>query len=106
MIKMLSDPSEIYFLLEKTGRLFDDFSSDHVLGFDRDDDFYVVLYTAKDRKFTCFIAESVLQDNDTFPLLMEKLQDECPDACRETALKIVEHRMHSKNNSGFYFDAH
>ena len=110
MISTSNDNEQIYFLLEASGNLFSDFSMDRVLAFDREDDFCVVVYSSAGRNFLAFTAKDHLQQTDALPALLGAIQEHSQDraaaALLEQAAKLVEDRMHSKNNSRFYFDAH
>jgi hypothetical protein len=107
MIKVLQDHSEIYFMMEKAETLFTDFSIDHVAAFDREDDFCLVVYTASQRCFLCFVAEDSRQQTDVLAGLIEKVQEYGEEGkWKEEALRIIEHRLHSNDNSRFFFDAH
>lgn len=110
MLKISTDNSLIYVFLEKCGQLPVDFSIDKVQIFDHDDDFYLVVYSAFNRNFILFEAQNYLQQSDALPTLLNTLQEYSnitfPEHMIEKAMKLVENKMHSKNNSRFFFDAH
>lgn len=110
MIKISTDNSLIYALLEECGQLPIDFSIDKIQVFDHNDNFYLVIYSAIDRDFILFEAQNYLQQSDELPVLLNTLQDysnsSFPDHLIEKAMKLVENKLHSKNNSRFFFDAH
>jgi len=110
MITILENNEEIYSLLEHTENLFTDFSLDKVLAFENEDDFCVVLYASSNRNFRAFIAAAYLQQTEALPVLLETIQEYPQEnvsaALLEEAAKMVEDKMHSQNNSRFYFDAH
>lgn len=110
MISLIEDNTTIYFLLEKTNVLFDDFSKDHVIGFDHEDDFCIAIYISETRNFLAFVSKGHMQNTNSFPELMEMVQKTVyigiSEKQTEKALEIIENRMLSKNNSRFYFDAH
>jgi hypothetical protein len=108
MIKTITDPSEVWFLLEKAGVHISDFLVDHLLAFELEDDFCIVNYSAADRSFICFFAENAGQDVSLFAAMMNAVQDQGngSEKWRSDALKLIEHKLHSKNNQRFFFDAH
>ncbi len=105
-----SNNTEIYYLLEKANVLFSDFMIDHVVAFDHEDDFLVVIYTHENRNFTSFVAENYLQYSDALPSLLGEVQEYDITIISvfliEEGIKLIENKMHSKNNARFYFDAH
>ncbi|MGZ4056219.1 MAG: hypothetical protein ACXVDZ_17485 [Bacteroidia bacterium] len=110
MINVLKDNSLIYELLEKSGALFTDFSGDKVVAFDHEDNFHIVIYSSSSRNFILFTAKDYLQHVNSFPELINAIQ-ECAvpsihSSLIEQAIKLTENKMHSKNNSRFFFDAH
>ena len=110
MITILTDNVEIYQLLEKREILFEDFFSDKLILFDFEDDCYLVIYSSSTRNFISFKAESFLQEINALPSLIDKIQDYSDDSIppfiRNEAIKLIENKMHTKNNNRFYFDAH
>ena len=105
---IITDNSIIYGLLESSNRLFSDFSADRVLVFEHDDDFFAVFYTAVNRDFTAYAAPGFRQRPDALPELLQVVQDaqSIPQQLRNAAVLLVEHELHSQNNSRFFFDAH
>jgi hypothetical protein len=109
MATILKDNTRIYFLLEKANMLFDDFTIDHVVAFDLEDDFYVIVYTSANKNFVCFSGEGYLQNRNILASLIQYVQeynDTDGGHLYEKAVKLIEEKMYSKNNSGFFFDAH
>lgn len=109
MINVINGNLSVYFLLEKANLLFEDFSIDHVICFDQDDDFCVVIYTAEKRNFNALIAKNYLQNNDSLPELTGityEMSGSISEKLIEKAVGFIEDKMHVKNNSCFYFDAH
>lgn len=110
MIKIITDNSEIYHFLESNGNMLNDFFADKVLLIEQDDDCYVILFSSVSRNFILFKAENYLQETDALPILLNTLQEypdnTIPSHLIEEAMKLVENKMHSKNNSRFFFDAH
>jgi len=110
-MKQSDDNTEIYYLLEKCGQLPADFSIDKVIAFDFKDDFCIVFYNAQDRNFILFKAQNYIQTADALPHLLNEIMDYSAAAdfnpsLIDEAIKCIENKMHSKNNSRFYFDAH
>ncbi|HEY0030956.1 MAG TPA: hypothetical protein VGC65_09380 [Bacteroidia bacterium] len=109
MLSISTENDSIYFLMERADVLFSDFSIDHIVAFDHDDNFQLVIYTFKNKNFICFSAEAYLEDSDALPALLQLIQeyaDANPSALLEKAMKILENKLHSENNGRFYFDAH
>ena len=110
MIKIITDNSFIYTLLEHAEQLPNDFTLDKVLAFDLEDDFCLVLYTSADRNFVCFKTINYLQESNTLIDLQDKVQEYFIDTINATqineSLQIIENKIHSKNSYRFYFDAH
>ncbi|CAN5400911.1 hypothetical protein BH10BAC1_BH10BAC1_04730 [soil metagenome] len=109
-MKKAQDNSEIYYLLETCRQLPADFSIDKVISFDAEDDFYIVFYTAKDRNFNLFKAKNYIQITDALPHLLNEIMDysdaDLYASMIDEAIRFIEDKIHSKNNSRFYFDAH
>ncbi|MFL5763488.1 MAG: hypothetical protein ACJ77K_06045 [Bacteroidia bacterium] len=108
MIEQLTDHAEVWYLLEKANAIPPDFSVDHVLAFDLGDDFYIVRYDASVRSFCCFIARSVLHNVNVLAEMIVCVQEWEPagERWKEQAVKLIEHKLHAKNNTRFFFDAH
>jgi hypothetical protein len=110
MIQLSTANEWVYTLLEKANGLPLHFNADYVFCFDKEDDLYLVMYTFSNRNFICFTALDYLHDNNALIDLMEAIQDYSLNKINvtivEEALKIIENKMHSKNNGRFYFDAH
>ena len=110
MVQTSTDNNLIFALLEKSEQLPKDFHSDKVIAFDNEDDFCIVIYTSNNRNFICFTAQNYLQENDALIHLLDKIQEysfaDVPSRLIDEALQIIENKMHTKNNSKFYFDAH
>lgn len=109
MIIIDTDNVKIYDLLENTGNLFSDFSSDKAVMFDSEDDFYVVLFLSASRNFISFKAENYLQKTDALASLLEEICDytdpALPVSLVDQAVRLIENKLNS-DNSHFYFDAH
>ena len=110
MIHSSVNNSEIYVLLEKNEQMLVDFSIDKVIAFDEEDDFHIVIYSAESRNFLLFTAKECVHDTNAFPELINCLQEYSDSSFHSSllayALKLSENRMHSKNISRFFFDAH
>jgi hypothetical protein len=108
VISISEDSSAIYFLLEKLDIRIVDFSIDHTLAVDVEDDFLVIFYLSAETKFISFTAVSSLQDKNVLPDLLSKIQDfnKLSKGLQSKGVRMVEDKIHSKNNSQFYFDAH
>ena len=110
MIVISEDNIKIYQLLENAEELFTDFSIDKVIAFDQEDNFHIVIYSAVSRNFISFTAKDFIQNTNAFPDLINSIQEFSNSAVHssllEQAVKLTENKMHSKNNSRFFFDAH
>lgn len=110
MITISTDNTQVFQLLENSSTLFEDFSSDKVVLFDFEDDCYLVVYLSSTRNFTSFKAENYLQEIDALPSLIDEIQDYSNSSISSfisnEAIKLIENKMHTKNNNRFYFDAH
>lgn len=110
MISISTDNSEIFQLLEDTENLHFNFSADGAFLFEVGEDCYLVLYSASTRNFCSFKAENWLQLTDALPSLLETVQDYnahgFSPSLVATGARLVENKLHSKNNSRFFFDAH
>jgi hypothetical protein len=110
MITTSQDNTEIYYLLEKNQQLPSVFSIDKVIAFNEEDDFCVVFFSAETRNFISFTAKDYLQIVDSLPNLLNEIMDHLTNKFHPTmideAIKCVENKMNSKNNSRFFFDAH
>jgi hypothetical protein len=110
MNRTIKDNNEIYDLLEKAAALFSDYSIDHVKELEYEDSFYVIVYLSAGRDFIAFEGRNYLQDKNVLPGMLQEMQDlpekEIPEYLLLQAIQLVESRIHSKDNSRFYFDAH
>ncbi|MCW3102540.1 MAG: hypothetical protein JWO09_980 [Bacteroidetes bacterium] len=110
MNKVINDSHAIYFLLEQANALPGDYSIDHVNELEHEGSFYVIVYHAVNRSFIAFESQGYLQDKNVLPGMLQLLQDlpaaELPEELLQQAIKLVENKIHSKDNSRFYFDAH
>ena len=106
----LEKNTALYYLLDELDCLPTDFSIDKVISFDNQDDFYIVFYLSKERRFVSFIAKEYLQIVDSLPNLLNEIVDysagEIHPSLIDEAINHIESKMHSKNNNRFYFDAH
>jgi hypothetical protein len=110
MINVISDSASIYFLLEQKDIPIKDFSKDWVIGCDDADTFYLIMYNSATKKLRAFFSEDHLQNNTVFPEFIEMFQNMTEDnvigKLAEKAIRIIEDKMYSKNNSRLYFDGH
>lgn len=110
MISVSTDNSEIYGFLEKSEQLFPDFSMDKVLLFEYEDDYCLIIFLASSRNFILFKAQNYLQESGALPDLLNTLlgfsDGNISSDSLDQAIKLIENKIHSKNNSRFYFDAH
>ena len=109
MIKTISDNETIYFLLEETEMLLKDFNADAVIPLDKDDDFYVIVYTGSARKFFALVAEGCRQDHCLLYEMLDKAEEirtKDSTLITDEVIKIIQEKIHSMDNSHFYFDAH
>lgn len=110
MIKVSTDNEFIYSVLEKSSQLPREFDLSKVFGFDDMDDFCLVVYQSTSRDFILFRADNYIQNKDILVDLMEAVQEfsfhDYAGELKNEAIKLVENKLHSKNNSRFFFDAH
>ena len=110
MISYSKDNTAIYNFLEKAEKLLVDFSIDKVISFDNEDDFCIVIYTAKSRNFILFEAKNYLQEINCLPELINILHEysnpDIKSSLVELSINHIENQMHSQNNFRFFFDAH
>lgn len=110
MIEISTDNTFIYTKMEKANALPLRFDLDDVIAFDQDDNFYVSIYLSNTRNFICFIASEYIQENNSLIYLQQVVENysemEIPVALVDKALELIEHKMHTKNSSRFFFDAH
>lgn len=110
MIEQSTDNNLIYVLLEKADALPHRFDVDTVLAFDQEECFYVVLYLSENRNFILFKAEDYLQDNNALIYMQQIIENynanEIPVFLIDEALQLIEHKMHTKKNNRYFFDAH
>jgi hypothetical protein len=110
MIAVSADNVKIYGLLEAKALLPLNFHQGQVIDFDEDEDYCLVVFSSVNRNFILFRAENYLEKADTLVELSELLQENrMPGFSRdlmEKAARRVEEKLHSKNNSRFFFDAH
>ncbi len=110
MIELSTDNSLIYSVLEKADALPHRFDVDTVLAFDQEECFYVVLYLSDNRNFISFKAKDFLQDNNALIYMQQFVENyntnEIPVLLIDEALQLIEHKMHTKKNNRYFFDAH
>lgn len=110
MIITSTDNEFIYSFLEKKMQLPLAFETDKVYDFDDKDDYCLIIYISSCRNFIFFKIENYLQDNNSFLELMEAIQEfsnkEFSIVLKNQTCRLVENKLHSKNNSRFFFDAH
>lgn len=110
MISISSDNQNIYTILESNELLFSDFDADQVIAFDKENDFYVVIYQGGKRDFVLFCAEKYLKEAYVLRSLIDKLEDMddgmIPKHLIEKAVRITEEKLLSLNSPNLYFDAH
>ena len=80
------------------------------IAFCQGDDFCIVFFVAKKRNFVSFTAQNYLQITDSLPNLLNEIMDysneDFHSSMIDKAIKCIENKMQSKNNSRFFFDAH
>lgn len=107
---MSIDNEIIYSFLEKKMQLPLSFETDKVYDFDDNEDYCLIIYISSCRDFIFFKIENYLQDNNVLIELMEAIQEFSTDnfsiVLKNEAIRLVENKLHSKNNSRFFFDAH
>lgn len=110
MIEISVDNNLIYALVEKADALPQRFDVDAVLAFDLEDSFYVVIYLSDSRNFISFKAKEYLQDNNALIYMQQVVENdnthEIPVLLIDEALQLIEHKMHTKKNNRYFFDAH
>lgn len=110
MIDVSTDNNLIYSVLEKANKLPTRFDLDHVFAFDVEDFFYVIIYLANNRNFICFSVGDFLLDSNKLIYMQQVVESysekEISLKLAEEALQLIEHKMHTKNNTTYFFDAH
>ena len=110
MIKLSVDNEFIYSFLEKKMQLPLAFETDKVYDFDDNDDYCLIIYISSCRDFVFFKIENYLQDNNALVELMEAVQEFSNEAfsivLKNQTCRLIENKLHSNNNSRFFFDAH
>ncbi len=110
MINILQNNELIYSFLEEKSQLPLAFDFSQVIGFDDEDDFCLYAYNSDNRNFILFKAENYVQNKDILVDLIESVQEFSsnvfPIDLQQVAIKLIEDKLHSKNNSRFFFDAH
>jgi hypothetical protein len=108
MISFSNNNTEIYSLLEEKEKLFKDFETDHVLGFDDGDDFYLIIYQAHNRDFLMWKVTGVRQSNAEMIMLDEEVEayEGLSVSVQENAMQLIEDRIICGGGNQFYFDAH
>ncbi len=110
MIHFSTNNSEIYQLLETANQLPEIYSESCVFTFDSKGQFHLIIYSSATRDFFLFSGNDPMQDPDVLPellnLLLETPSSVIPVELTERAVTLIEDRIHSGKNSGFYFDAH
>jgi hypothetical protein len=109
MNRIINDNQIVFQLLEECDALFDNYNADRVLEVEHGDSLYIVLYTSANRNFVAFEGLEFKQKVDSLPALLQLVQEYKGNVTSEMlhdAVKIIEYRIHSGNNSNFYFDAH
>lgn len=110
MVEIYTDNTFIYSEMEKANVLPVRFDIDSVITFDKDDNFYVSIYLSNSRNFICFVAHEYIQDNNSLISMQQVIESysekKISVSLIEKALELIEHKMHTKNSSRFFFDAH
>ncbi len=110
MVDVSTDNSLIYSVLENADALPLRFDIDNVFTVDQDDCFFLVIYLSEDRNFISFKAKDYLHDNNALIFLQQVVENydkiEIPVNIVDEALQLIEHKMHTKSNNRYYFDAH
>lgn len=110
MIITSTDNEFIYSFLEKRRQLPIAFETDKVYDFDDNDAYLLIIYISSSRDFVFFKIENYLQDNNALIGLIEAVQEFSNEkmsiVLKNEAIRLVENKLHSKNNSRFFFDAH
>lgn len=96
--------------MEKANTLPARFDIDSVIAFDKDNNFYVSVYLSNSRSFICFVALEYIQETNSLIYMQQAVENysekKIPSSLVEKALELIEQKMHSKNASSFFFDAH
>jgi hypothetical protein len=107
MINVSTDGMAIYFLLEEAEMLFSDFEINHVIAFEKEENFNLVVYDALNKKFIAFFV-NVHCDTSILNELLNLIQDnqEFPSGLQKKAIQLIEDKINSENNFRLFFDAH
>jgi hypothetical protein len=110
MIEISTDNNLIYAVLEKADALPLRFDIDNVFTVDEDEFFYVMIYLSGNRNFISFRTKDYLHDNNALIYLQQVVENydekEIPVNLVDEALQLIEHKMHTKKNNRYFFDAH
>lgn len=110
MVNVSTDNSLIYSVLEKANKLPARFDLDYVFAFDQEEFFYTIIYLSESRNFISFCISDYLQDSNKLIYMQQVVEGYSKKGISleliEKALQLIEHKMHTKNNSAYFFDAH
>lgn len=100
----------IYSFLENENQLPKDFDVDCVIDFEHKNCFYILVYESISRNFILLSADNYIEQPEELNHLLNELNsfnsNDFDGLLIEMAIKIVENKILSKNNSSFFFDAH
>lgn len=110
MIDIIDNNESIYLLLEKNKLLPLDFSIDVVAELDVDEMYYLSIYNASTRNFILYVSNNYMKDISELSEMMILIQDGSEtlfsESTAQKAMNLIDDKIHSRNNSRFFFDAH
>ena len=107
MIIQSTDNTYIYNLLEKADMRISDFTADQVKGFENENDFCLVIYSAVNKNIVSFVAKDYIMQNELMALkeAVEANEDISSELLYD-ALDIINDIMADTAVFRFYLDAH
>ncbi|MCK6648676.1 MAG: hypothetical protein L6Q66_03380 [Bacteroidia bacterium] len=110
MINIIDNNESIYLLLEKHKLLPPDFSSDAVTELDVDGMYHLSIYNASTRNFILYVSNNYMKDiselSEMMILIQEGSETLFSESIAQKAINLLEDKIHSRNSSRFFFDAH
>lgn len=107
MIIISTDNTQIYCLLEKADMPISDFTIDQVKGFEIENDFCIVIYSAESKNFVSFVAKDYVRENAMMALKEAvEISENIPSGLLDDTMDIINAMMADTAIFRFYFDAH
>lgn len=110
MTKISTDNNFIFSLLDKTNALPIRFDLDDVIAFDFEDTFYIIIYLSSCRNFISFSVSDFIQDSNRLIYMQQVVESysekKISPELIDKALELIEHKLLTKDNESYFFDAH